>query len=130
MSDSKWLKYAEVAARVLLGLVFVVFGAMYFFMTLPEPDLTTAGGKYFAGLVAAVFFLPFLKGVEVIAGLMLFTKRWTALALLVLAPIILQIVLYEIFLSPGELVMGAVLVALAAFLAWRNWHKYAALFKA
>lgn len=129
--EKKGLKYASIAARILLGIVFVVFGFGYFFMKMPPLDTTTPMGQFAAGLLAAGYFFPFLKIVEGICGLMLFFKRWTPLALLVLAPIIIQILLFDIFLaSSAELVIGVVVAALAIFLAWCNWEKYAALFEA
>jgi len=129
MKESKIIKYTAITARVLLGLVFFVFGFGYFFMGEMPIDVKTPEGQFAAALLATGYFFPFLKIVEGIAGLMLFFKRWTPLALLILAPIIIQILLYDIFLGPSGLIIGIVCVVLAAFLAWYNWDKYAALFK-
>lgn len=93
-------------------------------------DLNTPGGRYMAALLATGFFMPFLKVVEGICGLMLFSKRWTPLALLILAPIIIQIVLYALFLDPTGLVISALCAGLAGYLAWYHWDKYEGLFKA
>ncbi len=129
-TEGKGIRYTTVAARILLGLVFFVFGLAYFFMSDTPVDTSTPGGQYMAALLATGFFLPVLKIAETIAGFMLFFKRWTPLALLILAPIVLQIFLYMVFLDPTAIIMGIVLVALLAFLAWRNWDKYKGLFTA
>ena len=129
--QSKGLKYASIGARILLGLMFVVFGFGYFFMgDVPLDTLSAPARQYFSALLATGFFLPFLKAVEGIAGLMLFFRRWAALALLVLAPIIIQILLFDIFLDGSGLLVGVVCAVLAGFVAWCNWDKYAPLFKA
>ena len=96
-------------------------------------DLSTTSGKFTAGLLSTGHFFPFLKAVEVIAGFMLFFKRWTALALIILAPIIVQITLYNCLLTPVMPVgvtMSLVIVLISLFLARRNWPKYEALFRA
>lgn len=129
MKENKGLYYTSIGARILLGLAFLVFGFGYFFMKDMPMDVTTPAGKFFSALLATGYFMPFLKTVEGVAGFMLFFKRWTPLALLILAPIIIQIILYGIFLDSSGLVIGVVCALLAAFLAWYNWDKYAGLFK-
>ena len=130
MKENNVVKYSAIVARVLLGLIFVVFGFGYFFMGDMPIDTATPAGKYAAALLATGFFFPVLKIVEGIAGLMLFFKRWTALALVILAPIIVQILLFNIFLDQSGLIVGVVVTLLAAFLAWQNRQRYAPLFRA
>ena len=130
MDKEKIIKYTSAGVRWILGLIFFLGGLSYFFMKEIPLDLTTPGGQYMAALLATGFFLPFLKIVETLAGLMLFFKRWTPLALIILAPIIIQILLYFIFLDLKGLIFGIPLVIFAGFLAWVNWDKYAGLFKA
>ena len=132
MNESKGLRWTANILRILLAVVFFGLGLAYFFMPEMPLDLSTTSGQFTAGLMSTGYFFPFLKTVEVIAGFMLFFKRWTALALIVLAPIITQIFLYNCFLTPVTtvgIIMSVVIVAIAAFLAWRNWEKYAPLFR-
>jgi putative oxidoreductase len=129
MKESKGLRYTVVGARILLGLIFFVFGFGYFFMKMPPMDTTTPMGKFASGLLATGYFFPFLKGVEGTMGLLLLLNRWTPVALLVLAPIIIQIVLFHAFMMPSGLPVAILNVVLAVFLAWANWDKYKGLFK-
>ncbi len=129
MKENKTLKYCAIIARFLLGLVFFVFGFGYFFMGDMPIDVKTPAGQFAAGLLATGYFFPFLKIVEGIAGLMLFFKRTTPLALLVLAPIIIQIVLFGIFLDQSGLPVGFLCAVFAVFLGWYNWDKYSKLFE-
>lgn len=133
MNESKGLRYTENVARILLALVFFCLGLLYFFMPEMPVDLSTTSGKFTAGLLSTGYFFPFLKAVEVIAGFMLFFKRWTALALIILAPIIVQITLYNCLLTPVMpvgVIMSLVIVLISLFLARRNWPKYEGLFRA
>lgn len=132
--ESAGIRRTATVARIILALVFFVFGLMYFFTPIDKMpiDPATPDGAYMAALLATGFFLPFLKAVETIAGLMMFWKRWAALSLVVLAPIIVQIFLFDIFLAapnPGGIPMITIISLLAIFLAWYDWPKYAPLFR-
>ena len=110
-------RHGPTVARVLLGLVFVVFGSNYFLHFLPAQPAEGAAGTFLGGLAAAGYFFPFLKGTEIVAGLALLSGRFVPLALTVLAPVVLQIGLFHTLLSPGPAV-AAVLVVLELYLAW------------
>ena len=73
------------------------------------------------GLMATGYFFPFLKGTETVCGLLLLTGAFVPLALVVLAPIVLQIFHFHAFLEPSglpvALLIGALLVYLAFFSA-------------
>jgi putative oxidoreductase len=124
MKESKGLRYTVLGARILLGLIFFVFGFGYFFMKIPPFDVTTPMGKFASGLMASGYFFPFLKGVEGTMGLLLILNRFTPVVLLVLAPIIINILLFHSFLEPSGLPVALLNVVLAVFLAWANWDKY------
>lgn len=98
-------------------------------MKLPPFDVTTPMGKFASGLMASGYFFPFLKGTEGVMGLFLLLNQWTPVALLVLAPIILNILLFHSFLDPAGLPIALLNVALAVFLAWSHCDKYKGLFK-
>ncbi len=96
-------------------------------------DLNTPSGQFMSALMATGYFLPFLKIAEGVAGFMLFFKRWTPLALLILAPIVINIALANTLLAPISAFgvgMTLAIVAISAFLAWYHRDKYAPLFKA
>lgn len=105
--------------RVLLGLVFVVFGLNGFLQFLPmQPPGTEAAGAFLGGLAAAGYFFPVLKGTEILAGLALLGNRFVPLALVVLAPIVVQIALFHLLIAPGALPMVVFLLAAEIYLAY------------
>lgn len=105
------------AARLLLGLLFTVFGLNGFLHFLPSPPLTEAGGAFLGALGAAGYMFPLIKGTEVLAGILLLSNRYVPLALTLLAPVVVNIFAFHAFLSPG-LALPAVIAALEVFLAW------------
>ncbi len=129
--ESKAKRYTANTARIFLALIYFVFGFGYFLM--PEPDMSMFPPKaiaFMAALLATGYFLPFLKIVEGICGVMLFSKRWTPLSLVILAPITINILLYGIFIDQSGLVMQIPMVIASVYLMWYNKDKYAPLFKA
>ncbi|HLV19270.1 MAG TPA: DoxX family protein [Polyangiaceae bacterium] len=116
------------AARILLGLIFVVFGLNGFFGFLPQPPLPEAAVPFITGLAQSGYFFPFLKGVEVTAGALLLARAFVPLALTVLAPIIVNIALFHLLLAPN-LLMVALLVVLELYLAWSYRDAFAPMLR-
>ncbi len=108
----------DMAAQALLGLVFFVFGLNGFFEFLPMPEMGAEAGAYMGGLAATGYFFPVLKTVEVVSGLLLLLRLFSPLALVLLAPIVVQILLFHVYLDPAGLPMAIVITLLAAYLGF------------
>jgi putative oxidoreductase len=118
------MKIAVIIVRVLMGLLFI-FGSIAFFLKLGgEPQLEGNMKTYFDGLVASVYFLPLLKITELICGIALVAGRFVPLALVILAPIIINILFVHTFLDRSGLPVAIFLVAANSFLAYANWNKF------
>ena len=76
-------------ARLLLGFVFVGAGIAFFFTTPPPQEGDMA--LFFNGMMATKYFFYLLKFTEIACGLMLMSGYFVPLALVILAPIILNI---------------------------------------
>jgi len=105
-------------ARILLGLIFLVFGANGFFHFLPQPPMSGPPADFIGALLATGYLFPLLKGTEVVVGALLLSGRLVPLALTVLAPVVVNIVAFHLFLAPSGLAVPLVVVALGVFLAW------------
>lgn len=112
-------------ARVLLGLAFFVFGLNGFLNFMPHPPLPDAANRLLGGLAASGYFFPLLKGTETLCGALLIVGAFVPLALTVLAPILVNILAFHIFLAPAGLSLPMVLVALEVYLAWAHWDVFA-----
>ncbi len=91
----------QTVVRVLLGALFMFGGIAYFFTT--PPPLTGDMATYFNGLVASHYFFYLLKGTEITVGAFLISGLFVPLALVILAPISLNILLVHLFLEPSGL---------------------------
>jgi len=112
------VRYLPATARILLGLVFTVFGLNGFLHFLPTPPMPGPAGQFAMALGATGYMFPLLKSVEVASGLLLLSGRLVPLALVLLAPVIVNIALFHFVLTPGQVGMPVVLLALEIFLAW------------
>ena len=75
-------------------------------------------GAFMEGFMGTGYFWPLLKITEIVCGLALLSGFFVPLALTVLAPIVIQIVAFHIFLEPSGLAIGLVVVVLEAYVAY------------
>jgi putative oxidoreductase len=106
-------------ARVLLGLLVVLFGTDYFVHFMPELPISEKGGAFLEALLATGYLFPLIKTLEICCGLMLIAGVAVPLALALLSPIVLNIALYHIALDWNGAALGASVSVLEAFLLWR-----------
>jgi uncharacterized membrane protein YphA (DoxX/SURF4 family) len=118
------------AARILLGLVFLVFGLNGFLQFLPQPPLPEPAGAFMGALAATGYMFPLIKGTEVVAGLMLLGGRFVPLALVLLAPVVVNIVAFHVVLAPANMGLVALVLALEIYLAWAYRGAFAGVLKA
>ncbi|MEM1183263.1 MAG: DoxX family membrane protein [Acidobacteriota bacterium] len=115
---------AVLGARLLLGLIFTVFGINLWLGFLPQPELNEAAGAFFSAL-AASYLLTFVKVTEVIGGLLLLSGRCVPFALTILAPIVINILFFHIFLDLAGLPVAIFVTGLELFLAWAYRDSFA-----
>ena len=114
------MKYLPTIARILLGLLFFIFGLNGFLNFIPPPPTGIPEGAmaFGAAMMKTGYLLQLVKGTEVLAGLLLLTNRFVPLALAVLAPVIINIVAFHAFLAPSGIAVPLVIVLLEVYLAW------------
>ena len=124
------MKYAIHIVRILLGLLFAVFGTNGFFHFMgPIPPMEGHAGA-FIGAMASSGYLYVIAGLQLVGGLFLLVgSRFVPLGLTLLGPVIVNIMLFHIFLVPDGLLMGCVISALALFLLWVYRFKFPAIFQ-
>lgn len=109
---------AVTVVRVLLGLIFFVFGLNGFLHFLPQPPMSGPPAAFAGALFATGYMFPLVKGTEVAASILLLSNRFVPLALALLAPVVVNIVGFHLFLAPSGLALPIVCLALELFLAW------------
>ena len=120
------MKIAIIIVRILLGLMFVVFGSNGFLHFIPTPPMHGPSGD-FIGAMAGSGYLQVVAALQVIGGALLLLGRYIPLGLTLLGPIIVNIVLFHVFLDRNGLPMALLVAALALFLLWRYRTNFAGL---
>jgi uncharacterized membrane protein YphA (DoxX/SURF4 family) len=116
-----FIRHLPTIARVLLGLMFFVFGLNGFLNFIPPPpkDTLPAGLLAFSeAMMKTGYLFQLIKGTEVLVGALLLLNRFVPLALTILAPVIVNIVAVHAFLAPSGVGMAIVILALELYLAW------------
>jgi len=123
------MKIATIIARILLGLIFVVFGSNAFLHFIPMPPLP----QNLAGDYLRVFFasgyIYIIGGLQVIGGLLLLIGRFVPLGLTILGAIIVNILLFHILMAPEGFPPAIVVTVLELFLLWRYRDAFAGLLR-
>jgi len=118
------MKTALKIITALFGLFWLVFGLNNFLHFFPIPEPSQAGADFMQALENTDYLLPLVYGAQIIAGLMLLARRFVPLALLLLAPIVANILLYDLFLNPSGLVIGGLIGALYAAVLFDHKQKF------
>jgi hypothetical protein len=82
------------------------------------PELPEPAGRFLGALAETGYLLYLVKGIEVVAGFLLLIRKFSALALLLLAPGVVNIFLFHAFLAPGGLPLAILVVLLEAYLGF------------
>jgi len=112
------MKIGAIIARILLGLIFFVFGLNGFLNFMHAPLPPGLAGTFLSTLVAS-HFVYFVAGVQVIAGALLLVNRFVPLALALLAPVLYNILVFHITMQPSGLPPGLFASILWQILVWR-----------
>ena len=120
------MNYATIAACSLLGLIFVVFGVNYFLKFLPMPDLEGHAAAFMGALFASGFLLV-VKVIEIVGGALTLSGRYTPFGLLLLGPVVVNIVLFDIFQMKAFNPAGFLVAVLSVFLLIRYRKNFAGI---
>ncbi|MEY2496731.1 MAG: putative oxidoreductase [Verrucomicrobiota bacterium] len=116
------MKITSVIARFLLGLIFLVFGLNGFLHFIPAsaPPSGTAGQFIGALFVSNYLVVVFL--LQLISAILLLINRYVPLALTLLAPVIVNILLFHMLMAPSGLSLALVVTLLwsVVFLSVRS----------
>ena len=127
------MKIPSLIARLLLGLMFTMSGAMGFVlvfghmkMPTPPPGMAADFGKLFF----ESRWVLIVDSFQLLSGLLLLANRFVPLALTILAGILVNIIAFHITMSPSGIAPGLVACVLWGVVAWERWEFFAPLFVA
>jgi putative oxidoreductase len=123
------MKIASTIARYLLGLIFLVFGLNGFLHFIPMPPPGGIAGQFLGALFVSHYLVPIFL-LQVIPAILLLINRFVPLALTLLAPIIVNIVLFHALMAPEGLPMAVVVTVLWIVAAYGVRKAFAGLLQA
>jgi uncharacterized membrane protein YphA (DoxX/SURF4 family) len=121
-------RHLPTASRLLLGLIFFVNGLNGFLQFLPQPPMPPEAAAFAGALFGSGYFIPLLKSVELAAGILLLAGVAVPFALTLLAPIVVQVAAFHIFLAPAGMPVVVLLLVFELHLAWVHRAAFAPLF--
>lgn len=117
-------------SRWLLGFVFIAAAVNHFPQFIKDPPMPPAAVALHRALTASGYIFQIVVAVEVIAGGLLLLGVLVPFALILLAPVIVNIFCFHLFLAPGGLPVAIVLAALEIIVTWHYREAFAPLFEA
>jgi putative oxidoreductase len=125
------MKYVPIVAGILLGLLFAMASLMVLLHLAPMPPLPEGSpAALFMGAFVPTGYLTFVKVLELVGAILVAIPCTRNFGLLVLGPIIINILAYDLFIMKGEGLfnpMMIVIVALALYLLWVGRRAFAGL---
>jgi uncharacterized membrane protein YphA (DoxX/SURF4 family) len=122
MTNKKsFTRYFPAIARILLGLPLFASGLFGLLNLTPQPTTPLAeGAMAFAdALVKSGYMIQLIFITQFIVGLLLLINRFVPLAIVLLAPFIVNSMGFHIFLEHTGLPIAAVFLLLELYLAWQ-----------
>lgn len=117
------MKIAALIARILLGIVFVVFGANVFLHFIPMPPMPPSTATTFVTILMTTHYAVIVSGIQLIGGALLLVNKFVPLGLTLLGPVIVNIFLYHALMEPKGLPLAMIVVVLWFVEFW--YHKKA-----
>jgi putative oxidoreductase len=122
------MKIAALISRILLGLIFVVFGLNGFLYFLPMGPMPSGTAGQFIGALVQSHYQLVVAGLQVVGGALLLVNRYVPLALVILGPVIVNIFLFHAFMAPSGLPLAIVVIILWLIVFYRHRQYFSGLF--
>ncbi len=122
------MKIAALIARILLGLIFVVFGANGFLNFIPMGPLPSGLAGQFVTVLFQSHYVLVVSGIQLAGGVLLLVNRYVPLALVLLGPVIVNILLFHLLLNRTGLLIAIIVAILWGILAIRHRQNFSGIF--
>lgn len=103
-------------ARYILGIAMAFFGLNGFFQFVTPPELSSAGMDFFAAMVSTGYLFHLTNIIFVIVAVLLLSNKYVPLALVLLFPVMVNVVLFHLFLDVTSGIAGYIVFILNAYL--------------
>ncbi len=130
------MKKVFLGARILLGLIFVVFGSNGLMMVLtgsgfiPMPPPEPEAMEKMSGFFKLGYLMPLVKSLQIVSGLFLLSNKFVNLAVIFLGPIVVNIFCVHLFIEPSGLPMAVAVSVLLGLVIADRWNQLKILVQA
>ena len=114
------MKIVVIIARVLLGLMFFVFGLNPFLRFLPMPPLEAVWGQFLGAMIVS-HYVWIVGATQVVSGALFLAGRYVPLAIALSGPVIVNIIVYHLTMQPAGWILAALATLCWLVLFW--WHR-------
>jgi len=116
--------------RIILGLGLLFFGVskLISFNLMPTHIYTGDAAIFIDSLSDTGYILKVIGTFEILIGLLLLFNKWVSFALILLAPITFNILLFHLFMDTPGLILAVVVLVLNTILIYKHWKIYRPLF--
>jgi len=122
------MKILTLIARLLLGLTFLVFGLNGFLNFLNMGPMPTGlAGQFMSALFLSHYYWV-VAALQILGGVLLLINRFVPLALVLLGPVIVNILLYHVFLNPSGIALAIVATILWFIVFYGNRQYFSGIF--
>jgi putative oxidoreductase len=122
------MKIVTLIARILLGLVFLVFGLNGFLEFIPTGPMPPGLAGQFLTVLLQSHYAQVVSTIQIIGAVLLLVNRYVPLALTLLGPVIVNILLYHLLLNHVGLPVAVVVAILWGIVAFRQRQYFSGLF--
>jgi len=122
------MKIVIMVARLLLGLICLVFGLNGFLNFISMGPMPSGLAGQFVGALALSHYFMVVAALQVAGGALLLVNRYVPLALVLLGPVIVNIILYHVFLNPSGAVPAIVVTVLWLIVFYAHRQYFSGIF--
>lgn len=123
------MKVVSMIARYLLGLMFLVFGLNSFLNFIHAGPMPAGPAGDFSKVLTSTHYFYVVGSLMVISGLLFLIGRFVPLALTLIGPVIVNILLFHLFMAPSTIGPGVVTAILWFLVFWQHRSAFAGLFR-
>jgi putative oxidoreductase len=122
------MKILNLIARLLLGLIFVVLGLNGFLNFLSMGPMPSGLAGQFIGALALSHYFWVVAALQVAGGALLLVNRFVPLGLVLLGPVIVNIILYHLFLNLTGIALAFVVTILWLIVFYAHRQYFSGIF--
>lgn len=122
------MKIVALIARILIGLLFLIFGLNGFLQFIPMKTFPTGLAGEFLTVLIQSHYVLFVSALQIAGGALLLVNRYVPLGLTLLGPVIVNILLYHATMDRAGLPLAIVVAILWCVVAYRERQYFSSLF--